>query len=193
MISSCRRIAACRWLISGRRGAPGSRSNTGPLYRIPLVARNYALAAPALGIARGAFSNWVEWTRTRVASFTGHAVAEQGSIQTDIAAAEAELDSAEFLMRRNLGFIREGGPIDLTTRALCSYANAHAVQVICGAVDILFRVSGSRGLYEESLIQRAWRDVHTLASHVSLNPSAAGQLRGRALLGVARDPKMQMY
>ena len=48
-------------------------------------------------------------------------------------------------------------------------------------------------MYDESPIQRAWRDVHTLASHVSLNPTAAGQLRGRALLGVARDPKVQMY
>jgi hypothetical protein len=28
---------------------------------------------------------------------------------------------------------------------------------------------------------------------VSLNPSAAGQLRGRALLGLPRDPKVQMY
>ena len=173
--------------------SPGLQVNEGPLYRVPLIARNYALAAPALGIARGAFANWVEWTRTRVASFTGQAVAEQGSIQTDIADAEAQLDSAEFLMRRNLGFIREGKPVDLATRALCAYANAHAVQAICGAVQTLFRVSGSRGMYDESPIQRAWRDVHTLASHVSLNPGAAGQLRGRALLGVPRDPKVQTY
>ena len=96
-------------------------------------------------------------------------------------------------MRRNLGFVREGQPIDLATRALCSYANAHAVQTICTAVHALFRLSGSRGMYDASPIQRAWRDVHTLASHVSLNPMAAGQLRGRALLGAPRDPKVQMY
>ena len=172
---------------------PGVRANPGPLYRVPLIARNYALAAPALGIARGAFADWVEWTRTRVASFTGEAIAAQGPVQTDIAGAEAELDAAEFLMRRNLDFIRDGKPVDLATRALCSYANAHAVQKICGAVQILFRLSGSRGMFESSPIQRAWRDVNTLASHVSLNPGAAGQLRGRALLGVKRDPKVQMY
>jgi len=172
---------------------PGVRVNTGPLYRVPLVARNYALAAPALGIARGAFADWVAWTRTRVASFTGEAVAQQAPIQTEIAEAEAELDTAEFLMRRNLDFIRDGRPLDLATRALCSYGNAHAVQVICKAVHTLFRMSGSRGMFEKSPIQRAWRDVHTLATHVSLNPAAAGQLRGRAMLGLPRDPKVQMY
>jgi 3-hydroxy-9,10-secoandrosta-1,3,5(10)-triene-9,17-dione monooxygenase len=173
--------------------SPGARVNSGPLYRVPLIARNYALAAPALGIARGAFGNWVDWTRKRVASFTGEAVAEQGPVQAEIAKAEAQLDTAEFLMRRNLGFIRDGKEVDLPTRALCAYANAHAVQVTCEAVDTLFRLSGSRGMFDESPIQRAWRDVHTLASHVSLNPVVAGHLRGRALLGVPRDPKLQMY
>jgi 3-hydroxy-9,10-secoandrosta-1,3,5(10)-triene-9,17-dione monooxygenase len=172
---------------------PGARVNPGPLYRVPLIARNYALAAPALGIARGAFAEWVSWTRTRVASFTGEAIAEQGPIQTEIADIEALLDSAEFLMRRNLGFIRDGAPVDLPTRALCAHANAHAVQLICTAVHALFRLSGSRGMYDHSPIQRAWRDVHTMSSHVSLNPGAAAQLRGRALLGVPRDPKLQMY
>lgn len=172
---------------------PGARVNPGPLYRVPLIARNYALAAPALGIARGAFDDWVKWTRTRVASFTGEAVAQQGLVQTEIAEAEAELDTAEFLMRRNLDFIRDGKPIDLPTRALCSYSNAHAVQVICKAVHTLFRLSGSRGMFDRSPIQRAWRDVHTLSSHVSLNPVSAGQLRGRALLELPRDPKVQMY
>ena len=173
--------------------SPGAQVNTGPLYRVPLIARNYALAAPALGIARGAFDNWIEWTRKRVASFSGEAIAEQGSVQTEIAEAEAQLDFAEFLMRRNLGFIRDGQPVDLPTRALCSYANAHAVREICKAVLTLFRLSGSRGMFDESPIQRAWRDGHTLASHVSLNPVVAGQLRGRALLNVPRDPKLQMY
>ena len=172
---------------------PGARVNPGPLYQVPLVARNYALAAPALGIARGAFADWVQWTRTRVASFTGEAVAQHGLVQIEISEAEAELDTAEFLMRRNLDFIRDGRPVDLATRALCSYGNAHAVQVICKAVHTLFRLSGSRGMFDKSPIQRAWRDVHTLATHVSLNPSAAGQLRGRALLGLPRDPKVQMY
>jgi 3-hydroxy-9,10-secoandrosta-1,3,5(10)-triene-9,17-dione monooxygenase len=181
------------WADLREARSPGMQVNKGPLYRVPLIARNYALAAPALGIARGAFSSWVEWTRTRVASFTGQAVAAQGSIQTDIAEAEAQIDSAEFLMRRNLGFARDGKPIDLATRALCAHANAQAVQTICKAVHTLFRLSGSRGMYDESPIQRAWRDVHTLASHVSLNPVAAGQLRGSVLLGVARDPNVQMY
>jgi 3-hydroxy-9,10-secoandrosta-1,3,5(10)-triene-9,17-dione monooxygenase len=173
--------------------APGMRANPGPIYRVPLVARNYALAAPALGIARGAFALWLGWTRTRVASFTGEAIAAQAPVQTALSEVESQLDAAEFLMRRNLDFIRDGKPIDLAARALCAQANAFAVQTICQAMHTLFRLSGSRGMFEKSPIQRAWRDVHTLASHVSLNPQAAGQLRGRALLGLPRDPTVQMY
>ncbi len=173
--------------------SPGARVNPGPLYQVPLIARNYALAAPALGVARGAFAEWVAWTRTRVASFTGEAVAQHAPIQVEIADAEAELDCAEFLMRRNLDFIRDGKPVYLATRALCSHSNAHAVQMICRSVHRLFQLSGSRGMFDKSPIQRAWRDVHTLATHVSLNPATAGQLRGRALLDLPRDPKVQMY
>jgi alkylation response protein AidB-like acyl-CoA dehydrogenase len=182
-------------LMSDLREAtsPGLRVNPGPLYRVPFVTRSYWLAAPALGIARGAYAHWLEWTRTRVASFSGAAVASQGSVQAELANAEALIDCAEFLARRNLDFIRDGGTVDLATRALCTHANAHAIQTICQAVHGLFRLSGSRGMFDESPIQRAWRDVHTLATHVSVNPVAAGELRGRVLLGLPRDPRAQMY
>jgi 3-hydroxy-9,10-secoandrosta-1,3,5(10)-triene-9,17-dione monooxygenase len=172
---------------------PGGRVNTGPLYRVPLVARSYSLTAPALGIARGAFAEWIAWTRDRVATATGARIADLAPVQARLAKAELLLDAAEFLMRRNLDIVRGGGPIDVGTRARCASGSAEAVRMVCDAVDILFALSGSRGMFDDSTIQRAWRDVHTIATHFALNPDAAHQLRGGFLLGVPRDPGLQRF
>lgn len=173
--------------------SPGARVNPGPIYQVPLVARLYALIAPALGIARGAFTEWIDWTRGRTASLTGQDIAASPQVQIGLAQAETEIDTAAFLLRRNLDFIRDGRPIDLATRALSTAGYAQAGVILCRAIDTLFRLSGSRGTFDANPIQRAWRDIHTITSHVGLNPESAGQLRGRALLGLPRDPKAQMY
>ncbi len=163
---------------------PGTQINTGPLYAIPLEARRHALSAPALGIARNAFAHWVEWMRTKVSTATGEAIAQLVPAQIGLANAEVELDAAEFLLRRNLDFIRQGGPISQDRRAISSASGAQAVQMICKAVDLLFYSSGSRGMFEQSPLQRAWRDVHTIASHFALNPETSAQIRARVLLGL---------
>jgi 3-hydroxy-9,10-secoandrosta-1,3,5(10)-triene-9,17-dione monooxygenase len=163
---------------------PGTKTNTGPLYAIPLEARRHALSAPALGIARSAFAHWVDWMRSKVSTATGDAIAQLVPAQISLANAEVELDAAEFLLRRNLDFIRQGGPISQDRRAISSASGAQAVQMICKAVDLLFYSSGSRGMLDQSPLQRAWRDVHTIASHFALNPETSAQIRARVLLGL---------
>jgi 3-hydroxy-9,10-secoandrosta-1,3,5(10)-triene-9,17-dione monooxygenase len=173
---------------------PGSQVNTGPIYRGAMICTfGYALAAPALGAARGAFAAWLEWTRDRAATSTGEAVAEWPQVQARIAQTELDLDAAELLLRRNLDVIRDGGPSDpaLRTRSFAAYG--HAARLVCKAVDTLFDMSGARGMRDENLIQRAWRDVHAISAHVGLNTDLSGQSRGRFLLGLPRDPKVRMY
>ena len=172
---------------------PGTTINTGPLYAIPLEARRHALSAPALGIARAAFAHWVDWMRSKVSTATGEAIAQLVPAQISLATAEVEVDAAEFLLRRNLDFIRAGGPINSDIRALSSSSGAHAVQMLCKAVDLLFYSSGSRGMFDGSPLQRAWRDVHTIASHFALNPETSAQTRARALLGLSAAAKTQPY
>jgi 3-hydroxy-9,10-secoandrosta-1,3,5(10)-triene-9,17-dione monooxygenase len=168
---------------------PGTRVNTGPLYAIPLEARRHALSAPALGIARSAFAHWVDWMRSKVLTASGEAIAQLVPAQISLANAEVELDAAEFLLRRNLDFIRQGGPISAEKRAVSAAGGAQAVQMIGKAVDLLFYSSGSRGMYDQSPLQRAWRDVHTIASHFALNPEASAQARARVLLGLPPSGK----
>jgi 3-hydroxy-9,10-secoandrosta-1,3,5(10)-triene-9,17-dione monooxygenase len=173
---------------------PGLQVNSGPLYRGAMICTfPHALAGPALGVARGAFAAWLEWTRDKQATSTGEAVAEWPHVQMRITQTEMELDAAEMLLRRNLDVIRQGGPNDpaLRSRSFASYG--HAVRTISHAVDTLFEMSGARGMRDENVIQRAWRDVHAIAAHVGLNTDLSGQSRGRFLLGLPRDPNVRMY
>jgi alkylation response protein AidB-like acyl-CoA dehydrogenase len=137
--------------------------------------------APALGAARGALAEWLAGSRGRTISATGQAVSEAAQMQIRMAQVEADLDAAELIQSRNLDLIRDGPPIDMETRSRILASSAHSMRLICRAIDVLFHGSGSPGMREESPIQRAWRDVHTIASHVSLNADSNGMLRGRWL------------
>lgn len=173
---------------------PGSRINNGPIYQGAMICTfPHALAAPALGVARSAFAEWLDWTRQKTATSTGEAVSEWPHVQIRITRTELDIDAAEMLMRRNLDAIRHGGPSDpaLRTRSFASFG--HATRLLGEAVDTLFKMSGARGMREENPIQRAWRDVHAIGAHVGLNTDLSGQSRGRFLLGLPRDPKVRMY
>ncbi len=173
---------------------PGSRVHTGPLYQGAMICTfPHALSAPALGVARGVFTEWLNWTREKAATSTGEAVSEWPHVQIRVTQTELDLDGAELLLRRNLDVIRDGGPSDPAARTRSFAAYGHAVRAICRAVDTLFDMSGARGMRDENLIQRAWRDVHAIAAHVGLSTDLSGQSRGRFLLGLPRDPKVRMY
>jgi 3-hydroxy-9,10-secoandrosta-1,3,5(10)-triene-9,17-dione monooxygenase len=173
---------------------PGSRVNSGPLYQGAMICTfPHALAAPALGVARAAFAEWLDWTREKTATSTGEAVSEWPHVQIRIARTEFDIDAAEMLLRRNLDAIRRGGPSDPGLRTRSFAAFGQAVRLLGEAVDTLFEMSGARGMREENPIQRAWRDAHAIGAHVGLNTDLSGQSRGRFLLGLPRDPKVRMY
>ena len=88
----------------------------------------HALSAPALGIARGAFADWLNWTREKAATSTGEAVSEWPQVQMRITQTELDLDAAELLLRRNLDVIRDGGPSDPAARTRSFAAYGHAVR-----------------------------------------------------------------
>ena len=174
--------------------APGSRVNPGPIYQgAAICSFAHALAAPALGVARGALAACLEWARTKLAATTGDPVAEWPHVQIRLTQAELEIDAAEMLLRRNLDVIRNGGPTDRALRSRSSAAYGHAVRALGKVVDALIDISGARGMRDENAMQRAWRDVHAIGAHVGLNADLSGQTRGRFLLGLPRDPKVRMY
>ena len=62
--------------------SPGSKVNTNPIYRTPFIAvHTYALLGPALGLARGGYAEFVQWTRQRYLTYTQLTIAQHVPVQ----------------------------------------------------------------------------------------------------------------
>ena len=162
--------------------APGRQVITGDIYRLPGRARNHEIIAPALGAARGALAHWIEWSRGRTSNRDGKVFTSDVFRQAGTSQVESDLDAVELVMRANLDRIRHGGPIDESTRALIHASGARSFRRICDATTELLRMGGASALFDENPIQRAWRDVHSIGNHGSLNAWASAAHRGEILL-----------
>src|ERR671914_762933 len=87
---------------------PGAALNSGPLFRVPIVASaGHPLSATALGAAEGAFDSVLGSFKTRVGTYTGAKVADFQAVQIKLAEARCLVDSATALMRGSaIGFER---------------------------------------------------------------------------------------
>jgi 3-hydroxy-9,10-secoandrosta-1,3,5(10)-triene-9,17-dione monooxygenase len=173
---------------------PGSRLYDHPIYRAPWV--SYApltFATPMLGAAEGAYEHFRDWTKTRRASRGGFAMAEATSIQVRLARAAADLDAAELLLGRALETAQAPTRPSLALRARTMRDCSRVAELCVGVVDTLIAMSGTAGFAASHPIQRAWRDVHFAAMHVSLSPEQNFSHFGRAELGLPPDPNLPFF
>ena len=174
---------------------PGSAVNPGPLYRMPLFSLfGKGIVAPAVGIARGALSLVVE----RLANQRlqgGTRLAEEPTAQLRAGEAAAEIDAAWTLLRRDCEEVHaraEAGEVPtLEERHRWRRNDAYAGRLLVQALDRLMALGGAGGNAHASPLQRHWRDMHTLASHIALAWDAQGANYGRILFGLdSRDSKL---
>ena len=83
--------------------------------------------------------------------------------------------------------IKQQAALELRLRNRLS--QAFSVRLLVQAVDALFLASGGQGIFTGKPIQRAWRDAHAGAVHVSMNWDAVSTMYGQYALGL--DPKGQ--
>src|SRR5262249_32289833 len=110
--------------------SPGSKINTNPIYRTPFIAvHSYALLGPVLGLARGAYAHFVEWTKGRKRTYTQLALAEYVPLQLKLAEIAAQMDAAELLARRALATARANYTgMTMETRVLLRRDFAYALR-----------------------------------------------------------------
>src|SRR6266480_4338227 len=178
--------------------APGMRSNPNPLYRQSFLAvLPIAIVSPVLGIAEGALGDFlamasVRTTRGAVAG-GNRRMAELTTVQLRLAEASASIDAARLLMFRDLAEAFEtaarGDAISMDVRLRNRRDQAFCFRLLVGAIDALFLAAGGQGLFLEQPLQRAWRDAHAAASHISLNCDSTGSMYGQFMLGL--EPKGQ--
>jgi alkylation response protein AidB-like acyl-CoA dehydrogenase len=166
----------------------------GPLYRLPLQALlDSAMAAVPLGIARTAIDALVELVATKRSAGGSEArLAERHTIQADVGRAEALLQSARAFL---YGSVQEawadvlaGRPVPPRQAALLRLARIHAASASAEAVARMYTAGGGTSVYATGLLERCFRDVHTVTQHVSMAPSNY-EVCGRVFLGLEPDRK----
>jgi alkylation response protein AidB-like acyl-CoA dehydrogenase len=172
---------------------PGGALHAHPIYRAPFDA--YApltFVTPILGAAQGAYEIFRDWTGTRQ-GMGGVAIAEITSIQVRLARTAADLDAAELLLRRAVDTAQSSTPPspELCARSMRDFSRA--TELCVGAIDALMAMSGTAAFASSHPIQRAWRDIHFAAMHVSLNPEQNFAHFGRTELGVPGDSPQPFF
>jgi 3-hydroxy-9,10-secoandrosta-1,3,5(10)-triene-9,17-dione monooxygenase len=175
--------------------SPGSQVNTNPIYRTPFIAvHTYALLAPALGLARGGYADFTQWTRQRYLTYTQLNIAQHVPVQIRVAEIAAQIDAAELLARRSLATARKDYTgMGMATRTLLRRDFTYAMRLLREAMDDLVKISGSSGLMDDNSVQRCWRDVHAISSHVVMNWDVPAENFGRSEFGLPLNPAYPMF
>jgi alkylation response protein AidB-like acyl-CoA dehydrogenase len=149
------------------------------------------VASVALGIARGALDDIAELTGAKTAGGRRGTLAEWGIAQAEYAKAEGELRAARALLYETLAGMCEtlsrGDQPAAEQRALVRLAASQAVVGSVRAVDIAYGLGGGSSIYETSLLQGRFRDIHTLTQHMIINVGSFEGV-GRGLLGLDAPP-----
>jgi alkylation response protein AidB-like acyl-CoA dehydrogenase len=157
------------------------------LYRTPVYALGSKIFSGAnLGMARGALELTMADVENRVA-VSGLRVAEQSTVQSRIAEADAELEAAWALLSNDceiaMQLAKAGETPDLAVRMRWRRNDAYATKLCLQAVERLHTLAGARRMTSDNLFQRAWRDLHAGAAQVQVNWDLQSTNFGRVAFG----------
>lgn len=179
--------------------APGALVNDNAgLYRLPLLSAFPPLiSTPTLAALRGALDDFVAGAAARATrgAFVGggSTIAQFGHVQTAVAEGEAALDAAQLILQRDLQQVIDlasaGVKVSAEQRIAYRRGHAYAVRLCVQAIDSLYDVVGGAGIQMDNAVQRAWRDIHAVAHHISTNWHAVSTMVGQQALGL--PPKGQ--
>jgi alkylation response protein AidB-like acyl-CoA dehydrogenase len=159
-----------------------------PLYRFPIFGFfALSIAAAALGNARGTIDDLSKLAAGKTAQGSSRVLAERAATQAAVGEAEAALRAARALY---YGAIEESweaaqgdGPVDESLRLGLRLAATHAVRTSAEVARTMYDLGGGTAIYEDSPLQRRFRDAHAATAHFQVNP-ATWELAGRLLLGL---------
>jgi len=173
-------------LASGK--APGTEINTSPLFRYPLLSLiAYSISTPAIGCLEGALEHFIaqtkDWTTRGAVVRGGKTVADYQSVQMRVGAAAGALKAAKAMLFEQLEASRrtimdEGGTLSTDERMDNRLAQAYTIHLAVKGMDELWGAAGGAGIKKSEYLQRAWRDAHAVAHHVSFNWDALTSMYG---------------
>ena len=175
---------------TARCDCPGQELNDGPLFRLPYgTVHPYAITAPLIGMALGAYEAYVGYTRERIrASYFGEKAAEDSFAQVRVAEAASDIDAAWLQLERNLGeefeLASAGRPIPVELRLRARRDQVMGSARVIAAVDKLFESAGGKAINHSAPISRYWRDAHAARAHAANDLERTLVMYGKSEFGV---------
>jgi alkylation response protein AidB-like acyl-CoA dehydrogenase len=164
----------------------------GTLYKVAVpVLFASAVAACALGVARGALDEIRAVAHERTPASISGPLSEWGHAQREFARGEAALRAARAFLYEALQDVwdtfERGETPPVEKQALVRLASTQAVGGAVEAVDIAYGLGGGSAIYERSTMQRRFRDIHTMTQHFLVAPATV-EFSGRVMLGLEAPP-----
>jgi alkylation response protein AidB-like acyl-CoA dehydrogenase len=167
--------------------APGSQIHAHPMYTA-ISAANFtaAMAAPAVGIARGFLCAYEERLRSKSGAIDDGLIVNMARYANAVALVDAvhavTLQNAQRFARVPA---RDVGAED---RAKCRRDQAFTAQSVRQAINTLYEECGGSGLFDSSDFQRLWRDVNAAAAHHGLTWDWIAVAWTKTMLGLPTPP-----
>jgi alkylation response protein AidB-like acyl-CoA dehydrogenase len=167
--------------------APGQRIHAHPMYgAISWANFTAAMAAPAVGVARGFLGTFQDRLRAKSSSIDDGLTVNMARY----ASAAAMVDAVHAVTLQNAErFARvPAREVGRDIRARCRRDQAFTAQTARKAVNMLYEECGGGGLLDSSDLQRFWRDTNAAAAHRGLTGDWIYAGWSKTLLGVQPDP-----
>jgi indole-3-acetate monooxygenase len=169
---------------------PGSHYQ-GPLYRFPLIGTVASNLPPlVLAVARRAIEEVSTLAQGKVPVAASTSLRERASAQAKLAQAEAVLRAGRLLLYDTLSEAWQatlaGETFSLTQKADVLLAMTHAVSSAVQAVELMYRVAGTSGIYTRNPLERYFRDVQVLRHH-AFGAETRYETVGQVYLGLPPD------
>jgi indole-3-acetate monooxygenase len=169
---------------------PGSHYR-GPLYRFSLIGIVASNLPPlVLAVARRAIDEVSALAQGKVPVARSTPLRERASAQAKLAQAEAALRAGRVLLYDTLSEAWQatvaGDTLSLRRKADVLLAMTHAVSSAVKAVELMYSVAGTSGIYTRSPLERYFRDVQVLRHH-AFGAETRYETVGQVYLGLPPD------
>jgi alkylation response protein AidB-like acyl-CoA dehydrogenase len=142
-----------------------------PIFHLPPTYFGYNHVSVLNGIARSALDGLKTLARTKTSPLAGTNLCDEPQAQYAVAKAEAMIEANRLSVKESFRAlwtkVVAGESVPLETRARLRRSVAHAAECALEAVQLCYRAAGGTAIYESAPFERAIRDAHAAATHVT--------------------------
>ena len=167
----------------------GTGSSDADVYKLPVLGLfAHFLAFPMLGMAQGAYDDYVETLKEQVSIYSNTRVGDHVTIQLKIAEAGALIDTGRSIMKESWveahKLIAAGEVPSIVHKTRWRRDAAYAAQGCVRALDLVYDACGGTAIYLDNELQRRFRDIHAAAHQIQIKFEINGPEFSRVALGL---------